>query len=96
MHKLTAGDGYSYLTRQVAAHDAADRGHTGLGDYYSEKGESPGHWWGAGITALGLQPGQEVTDTHMKNSSVKDDTPTPSASRMPPSSRQRQPRRPSG
>ena len=26
VHKLTAGDGYTYLTRQVAAHDATTRG----------------------------------------------------------------------
>jgi hypothetical protein len=38
VHKLTAGDGYTYLTRQVAVHDATDRGHEGLADYYPEKG----------------------------------------------------------
>jgi len=37
LHKLTAGDGYSYLTRQVAALDATERGHTGLADYYSQR-----------------------------------------------------------
>ena len=42
VHKLTAGDGYTYLTRQVAAHDATDRGYDNLGAYYSEKGEAPG------------------------------------------------------
>jgi len=42
LHKLTAGDGYSYLTRQVAAFDATERGHTGLSDYYSQRGESQG------------------------------------------------------
>ena len=41
LHKLTAGDGYTYLTRQVAAADGTDRGYTSLGDYYSAKGESP-------------------------------------------------------
>ncbi len=35
MHKLTAGSGYDYLTRQVAALDATDKGHVGLADYYS-------------------------------------------------------------
>ena len=49
VHKLTAGDGYTYLTRQVAVHDATDRGHEGLADYYAEKGESPGRWFGAGL-----------------------------------------------
>ena len=55
LHKLTAGDGYSYLTRQVAAHDSTEKGHTGLGDYYSQKGESPGVWAGRGAAALGLE-----------------------------------------
>ena len=31
VHKLTAGSGYDYLTRQVAALDATEKGHTGLG-----------------------------------------------------------------
>jgi hypothetical protein len=31
IHKLTAGSGYDYLTRQVAALDATEKGHTGLG-----------------------------------------------------------------
>jgi hypothetical protein len=42
LHKLTAGSGYDYLTRQVAALDATDKGHTGLASYYTERGESPG------------------------------------------------------
>ena len=42
LHKLTAGDGYTYLTRQVAAPDGTERGYTSLGDYYAAKGESPG------------------------------------------------------
>ena len=41
IHKLTAGDGYAYLTRQVAALDATDKQHTGLADYYSQRGEVP-------------------------------------------------------
>jgi hypothetical protein len=46
LHKLTAGSGYDYLTRQVAALDATDKGHTGLASYYTEQGESPGVWVG--------------------------------------------------
>ncbi len=55
LHKLTAGTGYLYLVRQVAAHD---RTHTGrgsqasLGDYYSSKGETPGRWGGRGLAGL--------------------------------------------
>ena len=44
VHKLTAGSGYDYLTRQVAALDATEKGHTGLASYYTERGESPGLW----------------------------------------------------
>jgi DNA primase catalytic core len=67
VHKLTAGDGYTYLTRQVAVHDATDRGHQGLADYYTEKGESPGRWWGAGLAALDVEEGSEVTEQQMRN-----------------------------
>jgi hypothetical protein len=35
LHKLTAGSGYDYLTRQVAALDATDKGHIGLASYYT-------------------------------------------------------------
>jgi hypothetical protein len=42
LHKLTAGSGYDYLTRQVAALDATEKGHTGLASYYTERGETPG------------------------------------------------------
>ncbi len=67
VHKLTAGDGYTYLTRQVAVHDGTDRGHAGLADYYAERGESPGRWFGAGLGALDLEVGSQVTETHMRN-----------------------------
>jgi conjugative relaxase-like TrwC/TraI family protein len=52
MHKLTAGDGYQYLIRQVAAVDSTSRGNAPLIDYYSSKGESPGHWVGSGLASL--------------------------------------------
>ena len=52
MHKLTAGDGYQYLIRQVAAVDSTSRGKAPLIDYYSSKGESPGHWVGSGLPSL--------------------------------------------
>jgi len=57
LHKLTAGDGYTYLTRQVAALDATERGTASLGEYYTEKGESPGHWMGSGLRGLSAGPG---------------------------------------
>lgn len=60
--KLTAGDGYTYLTRQVAAHDSTEKGRGSLEDYYSEKGESPGQWCGAGCAGLGIQPAERVPE----------------------------------
>ncbi|SNS69741.1 DNA primase, catalytic core [Geodermatophilus pulveris] len=67
LHKLTAGDGYTYLTRQVAALDATERGHAGLGDYYAQRGESSGTWTGSGLAGLtGVSAGQPVDETQMK------------------------------
>ncbi len=62
LHKLSAGNGYTYLTRQVATNDAAHPGYANLGEYYSERGESPGVWLGQGLAGLdgGPQPGDEV------------------------------------
>ena len=62
IHKLTAGSGYDYLTRQVAAFDATAKGHVGLASYYDERGESPGAWIGSGMVGIdGLQAGDPVT-----------------------------------
>jgi hypothetical protein len=67
MHKLTAGSGYDYLTRQVAALDATERGHTGLASYYTERGESPGVWIGSGMDGIdGLTAGDPVTSEQMR------------------------------
>ena len=67
LHKLSAGNGYTYLTRQVAANDAADTGYGNLGEYYSERGESPGVWLGRGLAGLddGPRPGELVREGQM-------------------------------
>jgi conjugative relaxase-like TrwC/TraI family protein len=66
LHKLTAGDGYTYLTRQVAAHDATERGSGSLGDYYSQKGEAPGVWMGRGLAGVPDFPvGERVAEAQM-------------------------------
>jgi conjugative relaxase-like TrwC/TraI family protein len=66
IHKLTAGSGYDYLTRQVAAYDATAKGHVGLATYYAERGESPGSWVGSGMVGIdGLQAGDPVTAEQM-------------------------------
>ncbi|GJJ24009.1 MobF family relaxase [Mycolicibacterium mageritense] len=62
LHKLSAGDGYLYLIRQVAASDDTHRGKPSLGDYYSEKGESPGRWMGSGLAGLGTPTGRDPAD----------------------------------
>ncbi|MHB1008127.1 MAG: MobF family relaxase [Propionibacteriaceae bacterium] len=64
--KLSAGSGYEYLTRQVAAMDATGHGHTTLSDYYSARGEAPGSWYGGGLAGAGLAPGDVVTGEQMK------------------------------
>ncbi|MDQ0031507.1 MobF family relaxase [Arthrobacter bambusae] len=63
VHKLSAGDGYTYYTREVASADelrAADRS---LGDYYTVDGNPPGQWGGAGLSHLGVSG--EVTESQM-------------------------------
>ncbi|HVD88750.1 MAG TPA: MobF family relaxase, partial [Jatrophihabitantaceae bacterium] len=67
IHKLTAGSGYDYLTRQVAALDATEKGHTGLASYYTERGETPGVWIGYGMEGIdGLTAGDPVTSEQMR------------------------------
>jgi hypothetical protein len=67
LHKLTAGSGYDYLTRQVAALDATEKGHIGLASYYTERGESPGLWIGSGMDGIdGLTAGDPVTAEQMR------------------------------
>src|SRR5688500_8730105 len=67
LHKLTAGSGYDYLTRQVAAVDATYKGYTGLASYYTERGESPGVWIGSGMDGIdGLTAGDAVTAEQMR------------------------------
>ena len=67
LHKLTAGSGYDYLTRQVAALDATEKGHTGLASYYTERGETPGAWIGSGMDGIdGLTIGDPVTAEQMR------------------------------
>jgi TrwC relaxase len=67
LHKLTAGSGYDYLTRQVAALDATEKGHTGLASCYAERGESPGVWIGSGLDGIdGLSVGDPVTAEQMR------------------------------
>jgi TrwC relaxase len=66
LHKLSAGHGYDYLIRQVAALDATHRGRTDLASYYTERGETPGRWVGRGLAGVdGLDVGDVVTGEQM-------------------------------
>ncbi|MGN6243834.1 MAG: MobF family relaxase [Motilibacteraceae bacterium] len=67
LHKLAAGSGYTYLTRQVAAADDTARGRGSLGAYYAERGEAPGVWLGVGLASLegGPRAGEAVSEAQM-------------------------------
>ena len=69
--KLSAGSGYTYLTKQVARNDERKTGGQLLADYYSEKGERPGQWMGRGLAGLGdsngISVGETVTEQQMKD-----------------------------
>ncbi|WP_074244170.1 MobF family relaxase [Mycobacteroides abscessus] len=69
-HKLTAGDGYEYLTRQVAAHDSTEKGRMSLADYYHAKGEAPGRWIGSGLKHLSEPAGRSLTDEERQDWTV--------------------------
>lgn len=65
VHKLTAGDGYTYLTRQVAGGDVQWEAGLSAAEYYTAKGNPPGRWIGRGAPLLGLE-GQLVTEAQME------------------------------
>ncbi|HET6563164.1 MAG TPA: MobF family relaxase, partial [Marmoricola sp.] len=65
VHKLTAGDGYTYLTRQVASADEARAPGQSLADYYTARGNPPGVWLGGGARSLGVE-GASVSEAQMK------------------------------
>lgn len=64
LHKLSAGDGYQYYTREVASADELRAGDRTLGDYYTVTGHPPGIWGGRGATNLGVAG--EVTEEQME------------------------------
>ena len=65
VHKLSAGDGYTYLTRQVASADERRRPGQSLADYYVARGNPPGVWLGRGAGQLGVEGGV-VTEGQMR------------------------------
>lgn len=64
LHRLHAGDGYQYLTMQVASGDRLRDRTRDLTDYYTEHGTPPGTWMGRGAAALGMTG--MVTESQMQ------------------------------
>ncbi|MEQ7845807.1 MobF family relaxase [Nocardioides kribbensis] len=65
---MSAGSGYQYLLRSVAAGDGSRALSTPLTRYYSEVGTPPGRWLGSGVRALGsgqLAAGMQVTEEQL-------------------------------
>lgn len=61
---LHAGDGYAYLTRQVATGDNVRTRGELMADYYTANGAPAGQWWGKGAEQLGVSG--EVTEEQMQ------------------------------
>ena len=68
MRRMSAGSGYQYLLRSVAAGDGQRALSTPLTRYYSEVGTPPGRWLGSGVGAFGagqIRPGMQVTEEQL-------------------------------
>lgn len=69
MRVMSAGDGYRYLLRTVAAGDGDRSLSTPLTRYYAEAGTPPGRWLGSGVIALGhgeLTSGAQVSEAQLQ------------------------------
>ena len=69
MWVMSAGDGYKYLLRTVAAGDSDRDLSTPSTRYYNTDGTPPGQWMGGDPTALGsgqLHDGDGVTEAQLQ------------------------------
>ncbi|WP_156786473.1 MobF family relaxase [Microterricola viridarii] len=69
MRVMSAGDGYKYLLRTIAAGDGDRSLSTPLTRYYSAKGTPPGLWMGGGVSGLGsggIRRGDAVTERQLQ------------------------------
>lgn len=69
MRVMSAGDGYKYLLRTVAAADGDRSLSTPLTRYYAEAGTPPGQWLGSGVASLGkgqLAVGDRVSEAQLQ------------------------------
>ncbi|WP_435061080.1 MobF family relaxase [Amycolatopsis thermoflava] len=66
---MSAGDGYKYLLRSIAAGDGDRSLSTPLTRYYAEAGNPPGFWIGQGLASLGhgeLAEGSQVSEAQLQ------------------------------
>ena len=66
IHKVTAGDGYTYLTKHIAGGDVQRARGQEASDYYTAKGNPVGYWIGRGAPALELA-GKQVSEEQMRH-----------------------------
>lgn len=69
MRLMSAGEGYRYLLRTVAAWDGNRPLSTPLTRYYNAEGTPPGRWLGSGIATLGdgrLREGDTVSEAQLQ------------------------------
>ncbi|WP_342001881.1 relaxase domain-containing protein [Microbacterium sp. LWH7-1.2] len=69
MRVMSAGDGYKYLLRTVAAADGERPLSTPLTRYYAEAGTPPGRWLGSGLSALAdgrIDAGSRVSQAQLE------------------------------
>jgi len=69
MRVMSAGDGYKYLLRTVAAADGDRSLSTPLTRYYNVEGTPPGRWLGAGVAGLGrgqIAEGDQVSEAQLQ------------------------------
>lgn len=69
MRVMSAGDGYKYLLRSVAAGDGDRSLSTPLTRYYAEAGTPPGRWLGSGLAGLAggqISAGAQVSEAQLQ------------------------------
>lgn len=69
MRVMSAGDGYKYLLRTIAAADGDRSLSTPLTRYYTEEGTPPGTWMGSALHSLGrreISTGGEVSEPQLQ------------------------------
>lgn len=69
MRVLSAGDGYRYLLKTVAAGDGDRDMASSLTRYYSDHGTPPGRWLGTGLP--GLADGQIAAGDHVREAQLR-------------------------